>query len=258
MTSMIDHALAYDARGWVVIPIVVGKKKALVKWKEITEPDPVRTERYWQWRPDASIGVLCGPSNLIVIDEDDPTGLELIPDLPPTATVTTGRGRHHIYNDRSRGRLRNTTCRVPVRGEWVEAPGIDIRASGGLFVAPPSLHKSGVRYRWDDDALDVGIAPAPGWLQPIAKRKPITIEVTTGDYTHQIEAIVDVIRNSTDGQRNSCTNWAAYHLGELVTAGKISHSDAYGMLYHAAVTVGLDDQEAEATVNSGLDAWSAA
>ncbi len=256
--NIIDRALEYDARGWVVIPMVVGKKKALVKWKEITQPDPLRTERYWQWRPDASIGVVCGPSKLIVIDEDDPVGLEFIPRLPATATVTTGRGRHHIYTDRSRGRLRNTTGRVPVRGEWVEAPGIDIRASGGLFVAPPSLHKSGVRYRWDDDALEVGIGPAPGWLQPVAKRKPIAIEATTGDYSHQIEAIIDVIRKASYGQRNSCTNWAAYRLGELVIAGKISHSDAFGKLYDAAVGVGLDDHEAQTTVNSGLDAWSTA
>jgi putative DNA primase/helicase len=256
--NMIDHALAYDAKGWVVVPMVVAKKKALVKWKEVTEPDAIRTERYWRSRPDASIGVLCGPSNLVVIDEDDPTGLKFIPDLPPTATVTTGRGRHHIYTDRTNGRLRNTTGRVPVRGKWIEAPGIDIRATGGLFIAPPSLHKSGVRYKWDDDALDVGIAPAPGWLQPVAKRKPIAIEATTGDYKHQIEAILDVIRRASNGQRNSCTNWAGYRLGELVIAGKISHSDAFGKLYDAAVGVGLDDDEAETTVNSGLDAWSTA
>jgi hypothetical protein len=255
---MLEHALAYDARGWVVIPMVVGKKKALVKWKGITEPDPLRTELYWQRRPDASIGVLCGPSGLVVIDEDDPAGLEFLPDLPPTATVTTGRGRHHIYTDRSNGKLRNTTGRVPVRGEWVESPGIDIRATGGLFIAPPSLHKSGVRYLWDDDALAIGVAPAPGWLQPVAKRKPIAIEVTTGDYSHQIEAIIDVIRKASNGQRNSCTNWAAYRLGELVVQGKISRSDAFGKLYDAAVGVGLDDHEAETTVNSGLDAWSTA
>jgi hypothetical protein len=115
-----------------------------------------------------------------------------------------------------------------------------------------------VRYRWNEDALEVGIAPAPGWLQPVAKRKPIAIEATTGDYTHQIEAIVDVIRKASDGQRNSCTNWAAYRLGELVIARKISHSDAFGKLVNAAVAVGLDGLEAEATVNSGLDAWSTA
>ena len=229
-----------------------------MKWKQITEPDATRTDRYWQLRPDASIGVLCGPSKLVVIDEDDPAGLEFIPDLPPTATVTTGRGRHHIYTDRTNGRLRNSTGRVPVRGEWVEAPGIDIRATGGLFVAPPSLHKSGVRYQWDDDAVHAGIAPAPGWLQPVAPPQSKPVEVTTGDYTHQIEAIVDVIRNSADGQRNSCTNWAAYRLGELVVQGKINHGDAFGKLYNAAVTVGLDDQEAAAAVNSGLGAWSAA
>jgi len=255
--NMIDHALEYDARGWVVIPMVAGTKKALVKWKYTIADDRDRTERYWQWRPDASIGVLCGPSNLVVIDEDDPTGLEFIPDLPPTATVTTGRGRHHIYTDRSKGRLRNTTGRVPVRGQWVEAPGIDIRATGGLFVAPPSMHKSGVRYRWNEDVLEVGIAPAPGWLKPVATPKPTMATFAAGDDSHQIEAIIDVVRKASEGERNSCTNWAAYRLGELVAAGKISHSDAYGRLFNAAIGVGLDGDEAEATVNSGLDAWSA-
>jgi hypothetical protein len=117
---------------------------------------------------------------------------------------------------------------------------------------------SGVRYQWDADALDAGIAPAPGWLQPVQRRKPKPIEVTTGDYTHQIEAIVDVIRKASGGQRNSCTNWAAFRLGELVVQGQISRSDAFGRLYNAAVGVGLDDDEAQAAVNSGLGAWSTA
>jgi hypothetical protein len=38
--------------------------------------------------------------------------------------------------------------------------------------------------------------------------------------------------------------------------GKVNHTDAYGKLYQAAVAVGSDDHEAEATINSGLDVWS--
>lgn len=246
-----DEALKYDAVGWVVIPIAIGGKKPLVKWKHITGPDPERTRRYWQWRPDASIAVLCGPSELVVIDVDARDGLKLLPDLPPTATATTGRGTHHVYQDRSRGKLRNTTGRIPVRGEWREAPGIDLRASGGCFIAPPSIHKSGVRYRWDD--LRIGIQPAPGWLRPVERPKPRHIEYVGGDCSNQIEAILDVARGAVKGQRNSSLNWAAWRIGELVTQGQLGRIAAFDRLFQAAHAAGLSDGEATATINSGLD-----
>jgi hypothetical protein len=46
---------------------------------------------------------------------------------------------------------------------------------------------------------------------------------------------------------------------ELASISSVWQSDdAFGKLVNAAVAVGLADHEAEATVNSGLDAWSVA
>jgi hypothetical protein len=246
------HAVAYDAAGWVVIPIIPGTKKALVKWKHITEPDAERTSEYWRHRPDASIGVLCGPSGFLVVDVDDDEGLAYCPKLPPTANVTTGRGTHHIYLDESLGRLRNTTGRLPIRGVWVDTPGIDLRASGGLFVAPPSLHKSGAEYTWNDKTA--AIVPAPPWLRPVVERPHTPAPVGAGvDCSNQIAAILKVARVASKGHRNASLNWAAWRIGELVSQGQISRSVAFDGLAQAARTAGLGDSEARATINSGLD-----
>ena len=53
------------------------------------------------------------------------------------------------------------------------APGIDVKANGGFFVAAPSLHSSGNRYQWDG-LEDTGIAELPGWLKQLLVSKPTT------------------------------------------------------------------------------------
>src|SRR5262249_7331803 len=45
-------------------------------------------------------------------------------------------------------------------------PGLDIRATGGYVLAPPSVHPSGRRYEWSVDCANA-IAAAPAWLLQI-------------------------------------------------------------------------------------------
>jgi len=46
--------------------------------------------------------------------------------------------------------------------------GIDVRGSGGMVLAPPSI-KDGVAYRWVNDAL---ICNAPQWLLALVAHRP--------------------------------------------------------------------------------------
>jgi len=244
------HAIEYDAAGWVVIPMVPGTKKAAVKWKEITEPDQARTDRYWQWRPGSSIGVLCGPSDLVVIDVDALGAESALPDLPDTATVTTGRGTHHIYQARPNSNIRNTAGRFPIEGVWVDTPGVDLRGAGGLFVAPPSMHKSGVRYKWDGNTA---LAYAPWWLRyPEPKRNPEIAYAGTEATAARVAALLNVVAGAPEGQRNSKLNWAAYRMRELVHDGSVTSAEAESMLLNAAISVGLTEAEVFPTVMSGL------
>jgi hypothetical protein len=51
--------------------------------------------------------------------------------------------------------LRNSVGRL--------GPGLDIRATGGYALVPPSVHPSGRRYAWSVDSTNK-IAEAPAWL----------------------------------------------------------------------------------------------
>jgi hypothetical protein len=243
VTALIRHAAAYTERGWVVIPIEPGSKKALVKWADLTDPDPDRVRSWWNRWPAASIGVLCGPSKLAVIDVDSTDHLDAIPALPPTATVTTGRGTHHIFTDPG-GKVRNTAGRVPVRGVWVDTPGIDLRGVGGLFVAPPSMHRSGTRYTWNPDSLTRGVRTIPGWLRRPAPRPAVPYSGDR-DATRQVTGIVQVVLDSPEGERNHRLNWAAYRLGELAAEGATTLEAAEAVLTDAALSVARPDRNPE-------------
>ena len=59
------------------------------------------------------------------------------------------------------------------------APGIDVRATGGYVLAPPSIHPSGRRYCWSVDSSNT-LAAAPDWLldkiaDPINGARPVAL-----------------------------------------------------------------------------------
>ncbi|MCA1675613.1 MAG: bifunctional DNA primase/polymerase [Actinobacteria bacterium] len=57
-------------------------------------------------------------------------------------------------------RISNAAGRLPGVADAV--PGIDLRGDGRYVVAPPSIHASGRRYRWDRRP----IAAVPAWMCP--------------------------------------------------------------------------------------------
>lgn len=121
---------------------------------------PRRVEEWYARRPWAGVGIATGPSGLGVLDVDPRNGgrdsLRAIVaehgPLPPTLTCLTGGGGEHYYF--------RAWDRQPSSGTM--APGLDIKARGGLVVAPPSVHPSGGTYTWL--IADAPIAFVPDYL----------------------------------------------------------------------------------------------
>ncbi|MDQ3254469.1 MAG: bifunctional DNA primase/polymerase, partial [Acidobacteriota bacterium] len=124
--------------------------------------------RMW---PDANLGLATGEaSDFDCLDVDPRAGgdvalselIEKHGPLPETSTVRTGGGGYHLYFAHSGIQFKNSASDI---GE-----GLDIKTTGGLVVAPPSLHVSGKRYEWVDTTAP---APMSGWiLEELTKPKP--------------------------------------------------------------------------------------
>lgn len=173
MKDMRKAAAEYLARGWAVVPIAAGGKHPLVRWQPFQERMPTDKELdewYGRW-PDAGVGIVTGAvSNLVVLDVDPRHGgddsLRAVErehgPLPHTIEAITGGGGRHLYFTYPREELRNRAAL---------ASGIDLRAEGGLVVAPPSLHASGRRYAWEvsHHPDETELAAMPGWLLQLAR-----------------------------------------------------------------------------------------
>ena len=93
----------------------------------------------------ANIGIACGPSNLVVLDEDQAGELDRwCADngitLPDTYEVTTGRGRHLYF------RWDHNTQRIGNSPKATDGYKIDVRGYGGFAVGEGSRHVSGADY----------------------------------------------------------------------------------------------------------------
>ena len=134
----------------------------------------------WFWR-DANLGIATG-GRVLVLDCDDEEGLKFVaalesrfPEVRVAPRATTGRGEHVYLGVRWTQRDRPRTA-VKLR------PGLDTRYERSYAVAAPSLHASGVRYRWkrpltaidelpliSDDLLTLLFGSAPP-SQPVVVR----------------------------------------------------------------------------------------
>src|SRR5262245_4694871 len=129
--TLLDHALAYAAKGWMVFPLhtpdntpsgcscytqhlpkcgrgQIGKHPRYVKRfmehgnKEATT-DPERIRLWWHFWPDANIGIRTGQdSGFFMLGPDGPQGIQDLAALeakhaalPPTAVARSGGGGQH-------------------------------------------------------------------------------------------------------------------------------------------------------------------
>lgn len=261
MTALHHEAVALAADGWRVFPCEEGGKRPLVKggFKTATS-DHEQIGRWWQQTPNANIGGAI-PAGQLGLDVDPRHGGDASlaaleaqhGPLPPTLTSRTGSGGRHIW----------LLIEAPVRqGSGLLGPGLDTRTSGhGYLILPPSIHACGQPYQWECSDPP---AQAPGWLagllRPIVDVPPSSLP---WGRLHQPRAgygevalrgqCRDVVA-TPPGQRNARLNVAAYRMGRLIGGGLIGAERVAEALAHAALAAGLSEDEAVATIRSGLKA----
>ncbi len=280
--SPLDAALAYGAAGWPVLPVAgvssvgecgcgrscenPGKHPLSRHGVHDATTDRVLIGEWWRRSPGANVGIATGAvSGLIVVDLDLPKGgresLQALMaagrQLAPTLTSHTGgRGLHLFYARPPGVVIPNTVARLPGLAQGV--PGIDLRGDGGYVVAPPSIHASGRRYRWDRRR----IVDLPSWILPMrmSQVRAATSSLTGGASAYGARALsreLEAVRRLVVGQRNDGLNRAAFCLGRLVGGGELSESLVSEALLCSAMAVGLGESEAAATIRSGLRAGMA-
>ncbi|HEV7149031.1 MAG TPA: DUF3987 domain-containing protein [Pedococcus sp.] len=135
-------------------------KHPMNAWTRNASVNPDDVARMFANGP-CNIGIACGPSGLLVVDEDgarnlavyaDPLGLE----VPSTRVCKTGRGAHLLFrHDHGAHPLGNS------EGLLADFD-INIRGAGGYIVGPGSHHENGTRYDFVNPQAP--ILPAPPWL----------------------------------------------------------------------------------------------
>lgn len=181
---MLAGALGYVAREFSVIPIhepmvngcscakgpTCGSpgKHPRIDWRlyQARRATAEEVRNWWTRWPTANIGVVTGMVSGIAVLDVDPRngGFDTLAELDARGQVmpddnplveTGSRGLHHYFA---------LDATLPKAAPY---QGIELQADGALVVPPPSLHRSGRRYRWLR-GLDAPWEPVPPWLRDAA------------------------------------------------------------------------------------------
>lgn len=292
MTDLRCAALEYGAIDWHVFPLVPrGKVPAIPSVHPKGDPargvckgecgreghglhdattDSETIGRWWRRWPNANIGLRTGVA-FDVLDVDGAAGqVELMSHMPAEEmplgygpwSLTPGKndedgnhlgsGDHVLYLPTGRGN----------RAGFL--PHLDWRGDGGYIVAPPSIHPDGHgAYEWGYGP-EYALEPAPEWLlelvwPPTLARSPgaggpMPSSSAYGERALEGEIGRLALLRGSSGTRNHQLNASAYNLAQLVAGGVLSARVVVDALLQTALSIGLDQDEAEATIESGMRA----
>jgi len=193
-------AAGYRRRGWAPIPV-----KGRSKEPNLAELAPYLGRRAtgeeissWTW---PGVGIVTGPlSGVLVLDVDGPEGEAVLKEHghPITPMVRTGGGGLHLYFRHPDADVR-TGIRV--------APGLDVKASGGYVVAPPSVGPAGRPYEWIISPEDAEPAEVPGWLMVVIERPrrngtagPVGARIPPGRRNAELTSFAGTMRRRGAGE----------------------------------------------------------
>jgi len=182
--GMLDSAIEYSNRGWIVHPLTgpksggpsAGKRPIIKKWQYMAQPHNEHQLRQWFDNTSYNLGLVCGKaSDIIVIDVDHDLFKHEIFDGIDVETIRSRRtkGRGHIffkYTDK-------------IKSQKHHDLGFEILSTGSNAVLTPSIHASGDIYSWIDP--DIKVAEFPDELinhidSLVARKKYISSLVGKG------------------------------------------------------------------------------
>ena len=144
-------------------------------------------------------------------------------------------------------------------------PGVDTRADGGYVIIPPSITEEGMYVRIDDWNGNE-IAPAPGWLlkllapepkQPQSPSKSFSgnwVGSTSGYGAAALRNEIKALSQAPKGTRNHALNRATFALAQLVAGKVLDEGKVIEALTETALGIGLEEEEIEITIRSGMQA----
>jgi hypothetical protein len=264
---MLEAALDYAGRGWPVFPCEPGGKRPLGRLvphglnEATTDADIIRT--WWSIVPIANIGLTTGV-HFDCLDIDGPVALDALEtwsegrpgDDIEGPTAMTPRGWHVYVAPTGRGNSVNLG----------EIAGIDWRGRGGYVIGPPSVKGDGTSWGWmTGTPLDLGpdtpIIPAPEWVLALFDRRSQSVAPIlprhagmTGYGCAALERELGRLAMAQPGGRNHQLNASSYSLGQLVGARALGAEETGQALLKVAIGLGLGEQEATATIRSGMAA----
>jgi Bifunctional DNA primase/polymerase, N-terminal len=282
----VDVALKLASVGLHVfaVRIVDGDKVPRTKWRyggvgQCSTTDENIIRKWWRWWPTDMIGIDLAKAGLLVLDGDrhpDENGV-IIHDgvqalrelfrayslrLHPIAW--TPSGGVHIYFKAPPG-FGNRRGNLP--------PGIDVRGSGGVIIAPGSIRPDiGKEYKSDPDHPDLADAFVAGTIpdlpefvqQIINPPRPVEpIIITPGKRGRREQAYAAKVleRNAhqlatmrPESGRNEYLNKATFRSAQMAARGWIEPKQIERVMSQAARAAALAESAITATVQSAISA----
>lgn len=215
--SIVDSAFSYARMGWPVFPLH-GKIpfKDSRGYKDATNSEE-QIQTWWSQHPTANIGLATGErSGVVVLDIDMPEGHFSLKELQATYTPlpntrrvrTANKGLHYYFQYPQDGKDYKNA--VGLQGNI----GVDIRATGGYVVLPPSKLYGRLSYIWGNP--ETAIAPLPIWLRDLLIESQqqresfpqgVRFAERAGEYW-----LSQALQRASEGNRNATGFWLACQL----------------------------------------------
>lgn len=288
--STLQKLLAgYAGNGWKLIPCrekalingktgeeIRGAKTPLVQWKAEATADPTQIGRWIRKFPGCMWAVATGTASgffVVDLDRGHKNGADGIQTFkkycqergfpfPKTLMQRTAGGGIHILFKMPEAAAIGTATAI--------LPGVDVRGDGGYIIVAPSLNQdTGTAYEWVDATCP--IAEPPLWLVELvlSKGKPTKTAAQNAAQAgaqaaypgigtpYGLKALQDEVaglRNADQGTRNDTLNRAAVKLFALAAGGELDADAVTRELEAAALSIGLNAGETQATLGSARKA----